>query len=128
MKLLCVPVHVCVCALVYVVVRLVGCSKRRSSGCGGEVGALQDCGKGKQAAAVTYIDATPADVSNGCVHTSVHTRSHTIICNKCAFASEHAQAHTHTHTTDLSSEELQLIFHEGQSKCVKYKMCEFSTV
>ncbi len=62
------------------------------------MGASQDCGKGKQAAAVTYIDATPADVSNGCVHTSEHTRSHTIMCSEHAFAPKHTQARTHTHT------------------------------
>lgn len=35
----------------------------------GKVGALQSCEKGKQAVAVTYVYATPADVSNGSVFT-----------------------------------------------------------
>lgn len=31
-----------------------------------------------------------------CIHTSVHSRSRTIMCNKCAFAPEHTQFHRMT--------------------------------
>ena len=58
----------------YVVVKLFEAAR-----CGGweGVGALQGCGKGKQAAAVTYINATPADVSNGFAFTPLCILGHT---------------------------------------------------
>lgn len=54
------------------------------------------------------------------VHTSVHTSSLTIMCNKHTFAPKHAPAHFHRMT---------MIFQGGQSKmceisrCVKFPLC-----
>lgn len=65
-----VAVSVCTCTRI---LRIHGRHVEATERCmGGEVGwggvkvgPSQGCGKGKQAATVTYINATPADVSNG---------------------------------------------------------------
>lgn len=91
-------------------------------GAGVRVGASQGCGKGRQAAAVTNINAMLADVSNGFAFTPLLILSHTQLCVQQVCFCPWIHTHTHTHSTT----EWWLIFQVGQSKCVNFEMCELS--